>query len=187
MLFRSLYNALTVNLIDCALPVYLCDFDASPTKGKGQLRAEGIAARAFGGLNVVLRAEMADGSPKDDELPETSSQKTKTEWVHQVEDIRHEDLGRFKVIATAVNQLQDFLLNQPARVFYTINGQTHAVEQASFLNQRVNLPDLRNHVLINVVCDEMNKSALATIFMTDRERKTNNELSRILSTRSLRL
>ena len=176
----GLYNALTVNLIDCALPVYLCDFDASPTKGKGQLRAEGIAARAFGGLNVVLRAEMVDGTPNDDELPETSSQKTKTEWVHQVEDIRHEDLGRFKVIATAVNQLQDFLLKQPARVFYTINGQTHAVQRASFLNQRVNLPDLRNHVLINVICDDMNKSALATIFMPDRERKANTDLSRIL-------
>ncbi len=176
----GLYNALTVNLIDCALPVYLCDFNADPVRGKGPLRAEGIAARAFGGLNVVLRSEMADGSQQDETMQEATQKKTKTEWVHQVEDIRHEDLGHFRVVATAVNRLHDFLLNQPARVFYTINGQTHAIERASFLNQRANLPDLRNHVLINVICDEMSKPALATIFMPDRERKANTELSRLL-------
>lgn len=173
------YNALTVNLIDCALPVFLSDFNAEPVKGRGELRAEGIAARAFGGLNVVLRSELTDGDePRGSD--KDAQRKAKTEWVHQVEDIRDEDLGRFRIVATAVNRLQEFLLNQSARVFYTINGQTHAVERASFLNQRVNLPDLRNHVLINVICDDMNKQALATIFMPDRERKANTDLSRML-------
>ncbi|GJQ54436.1 MAG: hypothetical protein HKUEN07_10050 [Rhodocyclaceae bacterium] len=176
----GLYNALTVNLIDCALPIFLCDFNADPVKNKGPLRAEGIAARAFGGLNVVLRAEMIEVDQQEEPEQADAQKKTKTEWVHQVEDFRDEDLGRFRVVATAVNRLQDFILNQSARVFYTINGQTHAVERASFLNQRVNLPDLRNHVLINVICDDMSKQALATIFMPDRERKANTDLSRLL-------
>ena len=177
----GLYNALTTSLVDCALPVYLCDFNAEPVKGKGPLRAEGIAARAFGGLNVVLRADQAEA----EQPPKENSEKpAKTEWVHQVEDIRDEDLGRFRIVATAVN-LGDagYLSNQPARVFYTINGQTHAIERGSFLNQRVNLPDIRNHVLINVICDELHKQALATIFMPDRERKVNNDLSRLLEQR----
>jgi len=79
-----------------------------------------------------------------------------------------------------VSKLKEFLQQQPARVFYTVNGQTHAIERGSFLNVRVGLGDLRNHVLINVVCDGMDRSALSTIFMPDRERKANVELARIL-------
>ena len=41
----GLYDALTTNLINCALPVRLYDFDAQPTKSG--LRAEGIAPRTF--------------------------------------------------------------------------------------------------------------------------------------------
>ena len=187
----GLYNALTVNLIECALPVQLYDFNAKPVEGKGPLRREGIAARTFGGLNVVLRADMAEESAYSGDEPEESQKAEKgekrsparTEWVHEVSDVRDEELGRFKIVATAVTRLQDFLQNQPARIFYTINGQTHAFERASFLNTRVGLPDLRNHVLVNVICDDMNKQALATIFMPDRERRANTDLSRRLERR----
>lgn len=184
----GLYNALTVNLIECALPVQLYDFNAKPVEGKGSLRKEGIAARTFGGLNVVLRADMAEENTHNDEDSEEGKKgekrtPTRTEWVHEISDVRDEELGRFKIVATAVTRLQDFLLHQPARIFYTINGQTHAFERASFLNTRVGLPDLRNHVLVNVICDDMNKQALATIFMPDRERRANTDLSRRLERR----
>ncbi len=179
----GLYNALTVSLIDCALPVYLCDFNADPVNGKGSLRAEGIASRTFSGLNVVLQAERLDSEQPGDSEATEAGKKPITEWVHQVEDIRDEELGRVRIIATGVSRLKDFLSAQLARIFYTINGQTHATERASFINNRVNLPDLRNHVLINVICDEMNKQAMATIFMPDRESRANNDLSRILEQR----
>lgn len=174
----GLYDALTVNLIDCALPVHLVDFNAEPVKGKGPLRAEGIADRAFGGLNVVLRSDRAETKPNDNKP--TGNYEIATEGVHLIADIRDEELGRFKILATPVTKLKDVLKKQPARIFYTINGQTHAIERASFLNQKVNLNDIRNHIIINIVCDEMSKQALATIFMPDRERKANNELSRLL-------
>jgi hypothetical protein len=172
----GLYDALTVGLIDCALPLQLYDFDAQPITGKGKLRQEGIAARTFGGLSVVLRSELPDG----EEESATEGGKGTTEWVHHVLDEKHEELGHIKIIATGISKLKEFLQQQPARVFYTVNGQTHAIERASFLNVRVGLGDLRNHVLINVVCDGMDKSALSTIFMPDRERKANVELARIL-------
>lgn len=176
----GIYNALTVNLIDCALPIQLYDFDAAPVAGKGPLRAQGIAARTFGGLNVVLRAELGENIDTDVEAPKNGGN---TEWVHLVEEIKDEELGHIKIVATAVSHLQEFLSRQPARVFYTINGQTHAYERASFLNTRTGLPDLRNHVLINVICDDMNKQAMATIFMPDRERKANTVLARMLEQR----
>lgn len=176
----GLRNALTVSLIDCALPIYLADFNATPVQGKGPLRAEGIATSTFSGLNVVLQADAAEMVQSDNDAEQHISKKPRTKWVHQIADIKDEELGRFKIVATAVENLQDHLRKQPARVFYTINGQTHAFERSSFLNQQVQLPDLRNHVLINVICDQMDKNALATIFMPDRERKTNTELSRLL-------
>lgn len=175
----GLYNALTVSLIECALPVQMYDFNADPVMKKGALRAEGIAARTFGGLNVVLRADLAGDSEAAEEDSDPKH-KGVTEWVHQVADARHEELGRIRIIAYAVTHLHEFLERQPARVFYTLNGQTHATERASFLNTKVNLPDLRNHVLINVVCNEMNKEALATTFMPNRERRANTDLSRML-------
>lgn len=173
----GLYNALTVGLIDCALPLQLYDFDAKPIAGKGRLREEGIAARTFGGLSAVLRSELNDESDEDMSREEG---KGSTEWVHLVLDEKHEDLGHIKIIATAVSRLKEFLQQQPARIFYTVNGQTHAIERASFLNVSVGLGDLRNHVLINVICDGMDRSALSTIFMPDRERKAKVELARIL-------
>jgi hypothetical protein len=174
----GLYNALTVNLIDCALPIRVYDFDAKPVKGKGPLREAGIAARTFSGLSVVLGAELTEDIDENGEFKERGD--ADTEWVYQVAERNDEELGKVRIVATALSHLKDFLRDQPARVFYTINGQAHAFERASFLNQRVGLPDLRNHVLINVICDDLSKQALATIFMPDRERKASNELSRRL-------
>lgn len=157
-------NALTVNLIDCALPVRIYDFDAEPAD-KGGLRLAGIAARTFAGMNVELHGDEVKGD---------------TEWTHLVVDENHEELGNVKVIATGLSKLTSSLKDQPARIFYTVNGQTHAFERASFLNTRVGLGDLRNHLLVNVICDEMDRGALAAIFMPDRERKANVNLARTL-------
>lgn len=176
----GLYNALTVNLIDCALPIRVYDFDAKSVEGKGLLRKKGIAARTFSGLNVVLGATLLGEIDDSGELREESD--NDTEWVQQIAERNDEELGKVRIIATGVRKLKEFLEKQPARVFYTINGQTHAYERASFLNQRVALPDLRNHLLVNVVCDDLDKEALATIFMPDRERRAANELSKRLET-----
>lgn len=171
----GLDNALTVSLIDCALPVRVYDFDAQSLDNKGDLRKQGIAARTFSGMNVTLWSESEDGS----ELASNTGARD-TEWQQTILEDKTEELGTIKIVATGVRKLKDFLQKQPARVFYTVNGQTHAIERASFLNTRVGLGDIRNHVIINVVCDRMDKTALANIFMPDRERKAENNQSRLL-------
>ena len=174
----GLYDALTVSLIDCALPIRLYDFGADPVQGKGPLRAEGIAARTFSGLSVVLGAEMTEELDENGEFKEKGD--PDTEFVYQVAELNDDELGKIRIIATGLRKIKAFLEHQPARIFYTINGQAHAIERASFLNQRVGLPDLVNHLIVNVICDDLNRTALATIFMPDRERKTQTELSRRL-------
>ena len=181
----GLYDALTVSLIDCALPIQLYDFDAKPVEGKGMLlRKQGIAERTLAWLSIVLRAAMSDedDADKEHEQPSksTGNKATATEWVHHVLDEKHEELGHIRITATAVHKLKEFLHKQSARIFYTVNGQTHAFERASFLNTRVGLGDIRNHILVNVICDGMDRRALAAIFMPDRERKANVDLARIL-------
>lgn len=173
----GLDNALTVNLIDCALPVRIYDFDAKPQVGKGELRKEGIAARTFSGMNVTLWSE--GDSSSDEDVTSTAGSK-ETEWQQTILEDKTEELGHIKVVATGVKRLKDVLQKQAARIFYTVNGQTHAFERASFLNTRVGLGDLRSHLIVNVVCDKMDKTALANIFMPDRERKAHNNQSRQL-------
>lgn len=177
----GLRDALDVNLIDCALPIRTYDFDAKPQETKGPLRARGIAASTFSGLSVSV------GATENPEIEESNidegenQQANEGSWTHHVITENHEHLGRIKVLAIGIKKMKESLASrQSARVFYTVNGQTQACERASFLNGRANYGDLRNHLLVNVICDDMDKRAMASIFMPDRERKANIGLARSL-------
>ena len=177
----GLRDALDVNLIDCALPIRAYDFDAKPQELKGPLRAQGIAASTFSGLSVSIgSSEMPEDS--EENIDEGDNQQANEgSWTHHVATITDPDWGRIKILAIGIKKMKDSLATrQTARVFYTVNGQTQACERASFLNVRANLGDLRNHLLVNVVCDDMDKTAMAAVFMPDRERKANNTMARAL-------
>lgn len=175
----GLRDALDVNLIDCALPIRTYDFDAKPQETKGPLRAKGIAASTFSGLSVSVGATENPEKEESNIDEGENQQANEGSWTHHVITENHEHLGRIKVLAIGIKKMKDSLATrQTARVFYTVNGQTQACERASFLNGRANFGDLRNHLLVNVVCDDMDKRAMAAIFMPDRERKANNVLAR---------
>ena len=175
----GLYYALTLNLLDCALPVRIYDFRAQPKKGRGKLRARGIADRTFSGMGVMLNADFKDPSQQNPEISKQKPEKRTTEFVHLVVDSFDKELGQFKILATGLSELPEFLEKSKKRIFYTINGQTHAAANASFFN-RVKLGDLQNHLVVNVQCEHMDKTALTSIFMGNREQKADNRLSRVL-------
>ena len=177
----GLREALTLNLLDCALPIRIYDFGAKPDASRGKLRARGIADRTFSGMGVMLNADFEDSSRQDPDIPEQKPDKPTTEFVHLVADLYHEELGEIKIFATGCSKLPDFLKRTKKRIFYTINGQTHATENASFLNRtKVKRGDLQNHLIVNVQCEHMDKTALTSIFMGNREQKAGNRLSREL-------
>lgn len=177
----GLRDALDVNLIDCALPIRAYDFDAKPQENKGPLRLQGIAASTFSGLSVTIGTSELPGEVEKNVDEGDNQQANEGSWTHHVTTINDPDLGRIKILAIGIKKMKDSLASrQSARVFYTVNGQTQACERASFLNGRANFGDLRNHLLVNVVCDDMDKTAMATIFMPDRERKANTKLARTL-------
>ena len=177
----GLRDALDVNLIDCALPIRTYDFDAKLQESKGPLRAQGIAASTFSGLSVTIGASELPGEVEKNVDEGDNQQANEGSWTHHVTTINDPDLGRIKILAIGIKKMKESLASrQSARVFYTVNGQTQACERSSFLNSRANFGDLRNHLLVNVVCDDMDKTAMATIFMPDRERKANTKMARTL-------
>ena len=177
----GLRDALDVNLIDCALPIRTYDFDAKPQETKGPLRARGVAASTFSGLSVSVGASESPEIEESNIDEGENQQANEGSWTHHVITENHEHLGRIKVLAIGIKKMKESLASrQSARVFYTVNGQTQACERASFLNGKANYGDLRNHLLVNVICDDMDKRAMASIFMPDRERKANIGLARSL-------
>ncbi len=163
----GLYDALTTNLIDCALPLRLYDFDAKPTKSG--LRAEGIAPRTFSGMKMVLKSG-------DEESNETS----RVIFENMILNSENASLGTIHIHYFVVDpKLKAYLRNYPFRMFYTINGQSQAKERASLLRD-ARLDDLRNHLIVQIDCNGMDNTARSAVFKPDRERMAQIELTREL-------
>lgn len=178
-------NALTLNLLECALPIRIFDFRAKAQESG--LRARGIAPRTFSGMGVDLRGRLVDSNQESPPIPTEKPEDRTTEFIHLVADERDPKLGQIRIYATGISEInrqdkkgsrKNKMLHTQQRLFYTINGQTHATENASFFN-RIRLGDLQNHLIVNVQCEDMNKTAL-TIFMGNREQKVDNPMSRKL-------
>ncbi len=170
----GLDNALTISLMRCALPIRTYDFDADKTSSSGNLGGHKIHKRAaFSGAIHYLHTnntELVDGFPI------------------AIQNVGNSKLGKIDIHVYAVAKEQDgkikglkgFLEGQNKRIFYTINGQVHATENKSVINSKLKLGDLENHLMIEVVCDRIDKSQKHEIFLPDRERMSDTEISQIL-------
>ncbi len=102
----GLYQGLTANLLECALPIRIYDFDAKPLSGKGHLRDQGIASRTFSGMDVMLHADFRDPAQQDPDIPEQKPDRRTTEFVHLVaEDSSDPELGTFIDMAESRSQV----------------------------------------------------------------------------------
>lgn len=174
----GLHNVLTANLMDIPLPVRTLDFDARQVE-TGRFGSAGIGRRVFSGMRLVLGSGHMDSREEGPNLERS---------IFVRRDSDNQDIGVVEVHAFGLRRMQDFLRQQPGRVFYTINGQAQAIERGSFF-RRANLGGLRDHLIVEVRCDRLDGNARAVIFKPDRERKSDSEYSRILGeivTRALR-
>jgi len=162
----GLSNALTTSLLECALPIRIYDFDATPQPERGQLRQQGIADRTFSGMRIAF----GDSVDANVDLPRHLV----------VQSQENPSLGKIRIFATGLAKLPEYMTsNYQYRVFYTINGQAQAKERASFLG-KAKLDDLRQHLIVQIDCNEMDKTARSAIFKPDRERMQDIELAREL-------
>ena len=161
----GLDQGLTTNLLECALPIRIYDFDAERQQNKGKLRRDGIADRTFSGMRMAF-SDVEDSNSID--LP--------TYQVAQSEE--NPRLGKICIYATGIKNLPQHMQNHSLRVFYTFNGQAQMKDSAGTILRRAKLDDLRNHIIVQVDCNEMNKTAKSSIFKPDRQRTSEGELSK---------
>jgi hypothetical protein len=174
----GIYQALSTSLVAPPLPIRTYDFGAAPDEKKGGLRKHGIADRICSGLFEMLKLKPEAQSVNDVDDEKLDVQVGAPEgFNHHVQTISDEKLGVIKINVTVVPKLQEFILKQPKRAFYTINGQTHGSERASWINVSCKLGDIKDNIIVNVDCTDLTNSAISQIFMTDRERVAEGSLS----------
>ena len=180
----GLRQALATSLLECALPVRIYDFNATPDKKRSALRSAGIADSTFSGMNITFHG-IGEDTNEDDAASEEKGGDGKSdalEFSQMIADNSEDaDLGRIRIHGFGLWKMPDYLKNhrRKHRVFYTVNGQSQAWERASFY-RRAKLDDLRNHLVVQVDCDLMDPTARSTIFKPDRERKSDTEITRKL-------
>lgn len=179
----GLRQALATSLLECALPVRIYDFNATPDKKRSALRSAGIADSTFSGMNITFRGVGENASEDVAADPEDKGGKSDSlEFSQMIADNSEDaDLGRIRIHGFGLWKMPDYLKNhrRKHRVFYTVNGQSQAWERASFY-RGAKLDDLRNHLVVQVDCDLMDPTARSTIFKPDRERKSDTEITRKL-------
>jgi hypothetical protein len=175
----GIYQALATSLIQPPLPIQIFDFGATPVEGKGELRKKGIDERICSGLiEMLCKVRKSSEISEVDEVDEDVEIIQSIEPLHlHIATLDEPELGTINITATCRESLQKFISSQPKRVFYTINGQVHATERASWLNTSCNLGGIQDNVIVNVDCTELTNSAVSQLFMTDRERMVENRLS----------
>ncbi|MDD9822822.1 MAG: hypothetical protein OXU98_08075 [Gammaproteobacteria bacterium] len=161
----GLYYALTTNLLHCALPIRIYDFDARVQPKRAGLRKEGVAERTFSGLHISVERETDDDADSD-----TESKGGNIDLPRYLVDGRADvKLGTINIYATGIKELKDHMRRYPYRVFYTLNGQAQSKEYKGFFNQ-AKLDELQNHLLVEVDCDAMDRTLRSSVFKSDRER-----------------
>jgi hypothetical protein len=68
--------------------------------------------------------------------------------------------------------------SQNAAVFFTINGQTHALLGRSLLKTKAKLGYLADYMLVHVDCTDVDTKVMLSTFIASRDRMRNNEIAR---------
>lgn len=170
----GLDNALTISLMRCALPIRTYDFDNAKVDNLGNLGRYNIHKRpAFSGAVHYLHTnntELIKAFPIA--IPKIGNAKLGTVNIN-VYAVATEKDGK-------IEGLKESLKKQSKRIFYTINGQVHATENKSVINSKLQFGELEDHLIIEVVCDNIDKSQRYEIFLPDRERMSSMKISNIL-------
>ena len=169
----GLTNALTTSIMESALPIRIYDFDVQ-RRGNTGLRSEGISARIFTGMKGILTPGGTSGDEEEDlgeglvdvDISETRSDCPGLGKIHM------------KFMGIQLPKI-DYFKNLRDRVFFTINGQTHARHGTVFL-MKAGLEDISSRMMVQIDCSEMDKSARAVLFKADRERMAKVEKSKQL-------
>ena len=153
--FRGAREAFNENLIETILPFRIVDFRWSPDAKRSGLRAEGIDARPFYGMEYILRRP-EDQEGDDGESDETETVEATTAEKLLVGRIDDPELGRIDVTAIPLrfrsagkDPLPGWLkpTRSNFRVFHAVNGQAQFKQTRGFLST-CGLSGIKDRVVI---------------------------------------
>lgn len=172
--FRGAREAFNENLVETILPLRILDFRWSPDHQRGGLRALGIDARPFYGMEFLLRrshgedVEAAEGG----EVEEMVESEAKS--LLSIGTITHPRLGKIVLSAVPLKKqpkkqsVTSWFGRSANRVFHHVNGQVMYKETRGLLTQ-CRLPALKDRVAIFVDASGLKDKAHLDIWKGDRE------------------
>ena len=140
--FRGAREAFNENLTETILPFRIMDFRWSPDPRRGGLRAHGIDARPFYGMEYILRRR-EDEKDDEDENGETEGAGAAIAEKFQVGAIDDPELGRIEITAIPLRTRADGKdplpgwlkpVSSNSRVFHAVNGQVQFKQTRGYLS-----------------------------------------------------
>lgn len=167
--FRGAREAFNENLVESILPFRIYDFRYNPDPVKGGLRAEGIDARPFYGMEYLLTRSHTEDAEEEHEAESVSA--TKTEKKLTVEVIKDPKLGKIHITAIPLKKkipgwLQPKESNN--RVFHAVNGQVQFKQTRGYLSQ-CGYPALKDRIVIIIDASQLTREAHNDVWKGDRE------------------
>lgn len=165
--FRGAREAFNENLTESILPFRIMDFRYPADKKRGGLRAQGIDARPFYGMEYILRVH------DDDEDMENVNEKSTNSIPEpfQVGAMNDPELGRIEVSAIPLDvSLPGWLKpsNSNSRVFHSVNGQVQYKQTRGYLSQ-CGYSGIKDRVTLVVNASQLSDDAHNTLWKGDRE------------------
>ena len=169
--FRGAREAFNENLVETILPFRIYDLRWPPDAERGGLRALGIDARPFYGMEFLLRRSHKDDVDLQDGEEEVHEAIEAGANALSIGTITHPRLG--KIILTAVPIKKDlppshWFRKSNNRIFHHVNGQVQFKQSRGFLSQ-CRLPALKDRVAVFVDASGLKDKAHQDIWKGDRE------------------
>lgn len=174
--FRGAREAFNENLTETILPFRIMDFRWPAAPKRGGLRAHGIDARPFYGMEYVLRRredEEDNGDPSDDSESAAATIAEK----FQVGAIDDPELGRIEITAIPLRIRTDGRDPLPgwlkpassnSRVFHAVNGQVQFKQTRGYLSN-CGYSGIKDRVALVVDASRLTEGTHFNLWKGDRE------------------
>lgn len=172
--FRGAREAFNENLTETILPFRIMDFRWPPDPKRGGLRAHGIDARPFYGMEYILRRREDEQEDEDGEKEGAGAAIAEKFQVGAIDD---PELGRIEIIAIPLRTRADgkdplpgWLKpgNSNSRVFHAVNGQVQFKQTRGYLSI-CGFSGIKDKVAIVVDASQLTEGTHFNMWKGDRE------------------
>lgn len=181
--FRGAREAFNENLTETILPFRIMDFRWSPDKKRGGLRAHGIDARPFYGMEYALRRREDEREEDEDDDEEQAPAGATVAEKFEVGVIDDPTLGKIEITALPMRARADGKDPLPgwlkhtssnSRVFHAVNGQVQYKQTRGYLSN-CGFSGIKDRVAIIIDASQLDEGTHYKLWKGDRENILQND------------